>query len=123
MSGSTEPSGMMKAMRAVGVLTLLVVQGGGAVTYGLLAYYHRQVSSQMALPSAIGTITLFGDGGFTVLTPVEAVDVRVDERTIVTTHAGVGSLADLRPGATVIVSGHSEGRHLVWATSIAIGAP
>jgi hypothetical protein len=121
MSGSTDRAMAVKAMRAMGVLTLLLVQGGGAVTYGLLAYHHQQASSRMALPVAIGTVTVFGDGGFTVLTPVEAVDVRIDERTVVTTHAGAGSLSDVRPGATVIVSGHEEGRHLVRATSIAVG--
>ena len=123
MSASIERSAVVTALRALGVLALLVVQGGGAITYGLLAYYHRQASAETALPSAIGTIVLFGDGGFTVLTPVEPVDVRVDERTVVTTHAGQGTLSDLRPGATVIVSGHADGRHLVRATSISVGAP
>jgi len=124
MSASTEPTAVVKMLRVAGVLALVVVQGAGALTFGLLAYYHyRQPSARTAvaedeLPAAIGTVTLFGDAGFTVMTPVESVDVQVDERTIVITEAGTGGLSDLRPGATVVVSGHAHGRHLVRATSI-----
>jgi hypothetical protein len=125
MSESTERARVVGALRVAGVLALLVVQGGGALTFGLLAYHHRQASARPAgahdeLPAAIGSVALFGDAGFTVMTPVEMVDVRIDERTVVITQAGAGSLSDLRPGATVIVSGHAEGRHLVRATSIRV---
>jgi hypothetical protein len=144
---STFPDSLRRRVaRVLGVLALLVVQGGcGVVLTGLFrlqrfqhdmeaaeppAAKHADVArtraTAMMFPAATGAINWFGDDTVVVMTVTnERVRVRVDPETLyLRLHEdGAASPSDLYPGADIVVSGNPDPDGTILAQVVLVGKP
>jgi len=135
-----------RVARVLGVVALLVVQGGcGIVLTELLRlqrFQHDMEAAQppaakhadlahakataLMFPAATGAINWFGDDTVVVMTVTnERVRVRVDPETLYLRlrEDGAASPSDLYPGADVVVSGNPEPDGTILAQVILVGKP
>lgn len=98
-------------LMAVGAAVLLVLQLGGAL---LLSGSDPPSNPQWRIPGGtadmLGTVEHYGDGVIALTTSQGPATVRVDGGTEVTTLTAPATLADVRPGAPIIVWGRDRAR-------------
>jgi hypothetical protein len=99
-------------LRAVGVAVLLLLQLGGAVL--VLGARTPSPNPAWRIPGetadVLGTVEHYGDGVIALTTSQGPATIRVDARTAVTTLTAPATLADVRPGDTIVVWGHDPAR-------------
>lgn len=99
-------------LTAAGAVVLLVLQLGGAALLLLAgrATPHPTWRIPGTTSDLLGTVQHFGGDAFTVTTSQGLGTVRIDAATAVTTLTRPATLADIRPGANVVVWGSDPAR-------------
>ncbi len=106
-------------LMGLGVAVLLLMQLGGA----LLVLRARDAPSAPGwrIPGetadVLGTVEHYGDGVIALTTSQGPATIRVDGGTEVTTLTAPATLADIRPGETIVVWGRDRARVIL------VGAP
>lgn len=123
-------------LRRAGRLTLVAFHGGGLLIFLGLHYLHAthgDLAPTVALgdgdttgmPSRIatmmGTVERLGNDVITVKMPTEDGDVRIDARTRVITQSGPATLADVQPGARLLVWAAPDARGQLLASVLLVG--
>jgi hypothetical protein len=128
--------------RVLGVVTLLLVQGGcGAILLGRTRLERRSAAQRptraavrqafeergvvpVILAAATGMLEFFGDDEIALMSATgRRVSVRIDRDTVVIGRDGPATLADLYPGMTVVVSGASQKDGSILADALKVGRP
>jgi hypothetical protein len=141
-ASSSAESRRLRVARALGVVMLLVLQGGcGIVLGGLLrlqrdteaarptraanrAALERMGTAAVMFPAAGGTIDSFGDDLVVVMSVSgQRVRVRIDPETLFLRSDGPAKPSDMYPGADVVVSGLPGADGDVLADAILIAKP